>query len=111
MCCIDHCCQLRTSKKDHALGVSAMWPVCPERTRAAGPGRAQWTASWGLGEGVLNLHSASLCINFAFRQMPTEASKTIDLTQPFTENLIYGEACNSWQSAGHFCVWTNTAPM
>lgn len=99
-------------------GQTMLWGVfnvasVPRGTRAAGPGRAQWTALPGAWEGGVPplLSPASLCINFCLQTKCPQKLQTIDSNPTFHENLIYGEACNSWQSAGHFCVWTNTAPM
>ena len=67
----------------------------PRVTRAAGPGRAQWTAlpgAWAGGVPPL-LSPASLCINSCLQTKCPQKLQTSDSNPTFHEHLIYGEAC------------------
>ena len=67
----------------------------PRGTRAAEPGRAQWTAlpgAWAGGVPPL-LSPASLCINSCLQMKCPQKLQTVDSNPTFHKNLIYGEAC------------------
>lgn len=81
-------------------GQTMLWGVfnvasVPRGTRAAGPGRAQWTALPGAWEGGVPplLSPASLCINFCLQTKSPQKLQTVDSNPTFHKNLIYGEAC------------------
>ena len=114
MLCIDHCCQINLrTKGDRALGGCSMWPVCPEGPGWLGRAGPSGQLSLGLGRGV----SHPFCLQpayastSAFRQNAHRSSKLLTLTQRFTKTSFMEKLANSWRSAGHYCVWTNTGPM